>query len=411
MKVLHLSTSDVEHGAARAAYRLHQGLKQINVNSQMLVRAKFTIDRNVIAEKTIKTKLGPPLGNLPLRFYPQREKKLFSAQWFPDTLAAKVRAINPDIVHLHWVCNGFLQIETLAKLNKPLVWTLHDMWPLTGGCHYTQVCDRYKKNCGQCPQLKSDRHNDLSRRVWQRKSKAWKNLNLTIVSPSNWLAQQARSSSLFANNPVKVIPHGLDTSKYKPIPQTIARQLLQLPEAKRLILFGASPGTTGDQRKGLQFLKPALKRLKQQQGQFPTELVIFGAAASSNPADLGFKVHYLGQFHDDIALALVYSAADVMVVPSMQEAFGQTASESLACGTPVVAFDATGLKDIVRHQHNGYLAQPFEVEDLAEGIAWVLADSDRYQTLCHHALVTAETEFSLDLQASRHIALYQEVVN
>ena len=411
MKILHLSTSDIEHGAARAAYRLHSGLLGIGVTSQMLVRAKLTIDETVIADQTINTKIAPPLSNLPLRLLPQRERKLFSTQWVPDALAAKVRAINPDIFHLHWVCNGFLQIETLAKLNKPVVWTLHDMWPFTGGCHYTEECLGYQQNCGRCRQLKSDWSFDLSRWVWQRKSKAWQNLNLTIVSPSNWLAKQAGSSSLFSDNPVKVIPHGLDISKYKPVSQTIARQLLQLPEAKQLVLFGASPGTTSDPRKGLQFLEPALKQLKQQQPELPIELVIFGAAASSNSVDLGFKVHYLGLFHDDISLSLVYSAADVMVVPSMQEAFGQTASESLACGTPVVAFNATGLKDIVRHQQNGYLAQPFEVEDLARGIAWIVENCDRHKQLRHNARARAETDFTLELQASRHLALYNKLVS
>ncbi len=409
MKVLHLSTSDIEHGAARAAYRLHQGLKQINVNSQMLVRAKFTIDRNVLAEKTLQTKLGPPLGNFPLRFYPHRSTNLFSSQWFPDAIAAKVKQLNPDVVNLHWICNGFVQIETLAKLNKPLVWTLHDMWPFTGGCHYTQDCDRFQTVCGNCPQLNSRHSWDLSHWVWQRKVKAWQNLNLTIVSPSHWLAQQARISSLFKSFPIEVIPHGLDLAKYKPVSQITARQLLGLPPNKKLVLFGASPGTTGDRRKGLQFLQPALQRLLQQTRAQDLELVIFGAIAPPKPINLGFSVHYLGQFNDDISLTLVYSAADVMVVPSMQEAFGQTASESLACGTPVVAFNTTGLKDIVNHQQNGYLAQPFAIEDLAEGIAWVLADRDRLSQLRHQARLKAEREFNLELQANRYLSLFEQL--
>ncbi len=411
MKILHLSTSDIEHGAARAAYRLHRGLSLRKTNSQMLVRAKFSLDSTVIADRAIRTKLAPPLSNLPLRLAPHRKRKLFSTQWFPDVLNPKILQIDPDLVHLHWICNGFLQIETLAKLNKPLVWTLHDMWAFTGGCHYTQKCDRFEDRCGQCPQLKSDRSFDLSRWVWQRKAKAWKNLNLTLISPSHWLAEQAKKSLLFAQTPIKVIPHGLDITKYKPVSSAIARQILELPADKQLILFGASPGITKDPRKGLQFLEPALQKLKPLLEQSSIELVIFGAAENSEPADLGFKVSYLGQFHDDVALALVYSAADVMVVPSIQEAFGQTASESLACGTPVVAFNATGLKDIVRHQHNGYLAQPFDVDDLSRGIAWVLADKDRHQKLRENARLRAETEFSLELQTSRHLDLYREIIN
>ncbi|MCA1992892.1 MAG: glycosyltransferase family 4 protein [Coleofasciculus sp. S288] len=409
MKILHLSTSDIEGGAARAAYRLHQGLQTIGVESQMLVRAKSSVDTTVIAEKTVITKLGPPLGGLPLQLYSDRDRTSFSPQWFPDALAPKVAQLNPDVINLHWVCNGYLQIETLAKLNKPLVWILHDMWAFTGGCHYSEECDRYTSSCSACPQLKSQRNWDLSSWVWQRKARAWKNLNLTIVSPSIWLAECAKSSALFKDLRVEVIPHGLDLEKYKPIERQVARELLHLPQNKQLVLFGAQSGATSDKRKGFHLLQSALQHLSERGCQDNIELVVVGASRSENPVDPSFKTHYLGRFHDDISLALVYSAADVMVVPSMQEAFGQTASESLACGTPVVVFGATGLKDIVDHQQNGYLAQPFEIEDLAQGIAWVLEDKERYQKLCDRARKKAEKEFALELQAYRYLSLYTEI--
>ena len=197
MKILHLSTSDIEGGAARAAYRLHKGLQTIDVPSQMLVRAKLSNDKTVIPQKTILTKLGPPSSSLPLKFYPNRDRTMFSPQWFPDEIAKKVTQINPDIINLHWITNGFLQIETLKKFKKPLVWTLHDMWPFTGGCHYAQECDRYTNSCGTCPQLKSKRNWDLSRWIWKRKNQGWSDLNLTIVSPSIWLAECAKSSTVF----------------------------------------------------------------------------------------------------------------------------------------------------------------------------------------------------------------------
>lgn len=410
MKVLHLSTSDIEGGAARAAYRLHQGLLSIGVTSQMLVRAKSSGDRTVIAERTALTKLGPPSSGLPLRRYPGRDGTMFSAQWFPDTIASNVKRLNPDIIHLHWVCNGFLQIETLAKLNKPLVWTLHDMWPLTGGCHYAQECDRYQKSCGNCPQLKSLRERDLSRQIWQRKAKALKSLNLTLVAPSNWIAECARNSSLFKETRVEVIPHGLDLKQFRPIDKQIARNLLHLPSDRKILLFGASSGAMDDPRKGFQFLQAALKQLGASEWSDRLVITIFGMVQPDQPLDLGIQTHYLGKLSDDLTLALAYSSADVMVVPSMQETFGQTASEALACGTPVVAFKATGLKDVVAHQEGGYLAQPFDVEDLAQGIKWVLEDSDRHQTLRRNAWEKSEKEFSLELQAHRHSSLYRDTL-
>jgi len=409
MKPLILSTSDLEGGAARAAYRLHQGLQAVGSSSQMLVRAKLSGDKNVIAEKSMLTKLGPQMNTLMMRRYPQRQRKLFSSQWFPDAIASHVARLNPDVVNLHWVSNGFLRIETLAKLKKPLVWTLQDMWPFTGGCHYSEACDRYQHACGRCPQLKSNRERDLSRSVWRRKRDAWKGLNLTIVTPSHWMADCVRASSLLQHRRVDVIPFCLDTAVYRPLPQSLARQALNLPEDKRIVLFGALSATS-DHRKGFHLLVPALKRLSQQtQWQDTIELAVFGSSAPATPVDLGFKAHYLGSFQDDLSLALIYSAADVMVVPSLYESFGQTTSEALACGTPVVAFDATGPKDVVDHQLNGYLARPYDVDDLAHGIDWILAEPERHRQLSLQARDKAEHAFPLRRQAQAYLELFEEV--
>ncbi|NJR50270.1 MAG: glycosyltransferase [Leptolyngbyaceae cyanobacterium CSU_1_3] len=407
MKVLLLGESDINGGAARGMYRLHQGLQSAGVESSLLVRDRRSTDPFVVAHKTILTKLGPPLNNLALKRYPQTQT-LFSAQWFPDDLLPAVRQINPDLVNINWVCNGYLRIETIAQFNKPLIWTLHDMWPMTGGCNYNEGCDRYQHTCGNCPQLFSQRESDLSRWIWRRKARAWKNLNLSLVAPSRWIAQCAAESSLFKDRRIDVIHGGLDTHTYRPIPQQTARELLNLPQNKHLVLFGA-PGAVTDKRKGFQLLLPALQNLSQAGWGDRLEVVVFGASQSESSARLSFKAHYLGKLSDDITLALAYSAADVMVVPSLQESFGQTASESLACGTPVVAFNATGLRDIVDHQQNGYLAKPFEVDDLAQGIAWVLGDDDRRQVLSQSAREKAVRSFSVALQADRYQSLFHEI--
>jgi glycosyltransferase involved in cell wall biosynthesis len=336
---------------------------------------------------------------------------MFSSQWFPDAIAPAVAKLNPDVISPQWIGNGFVQIETLAKLNKPLVWTLHDLWAFTGGCHYPQECDRYTNSCGKCPRLQSQRQWDLSYWGWRRKAKAYQQLNLTIISPSYWLAELARSSSLLKDSRIEVIPHGLNTQIYQPIARHLARQILNLPQDKQLVLFGADSGTFFNSRKGWHLLRAALKKLSQSSWQGQIELAIFGTSQGDRETDLELKSHFLGRFHDEITLALVYSAADVMVVPSIQEAFGQTATESLACGTPVVAFNANGLKDIVRHQETGYLARPFETEDLAAGIAWVLADSDRLQKLRFNAREQTEKEFTLELQARRYLSLFEEILN
>lgn len=413
MKILHLSTHDTSGGAARAAYRLHKGLQYIGLDSQMLVQEKLSDDKTVIAPKIrlfqgiAKTKLT--FETLPLKLYRQRSNTSFFTQWLPDRVVPQVAHINPDIINLHWISAAFMQIETLAKLKQPLVWTLHDSWGFTGGCHVIGECDRYTVSCGACPQLNSGNDWDLSRWVWKRKAKAWKDLNLTLVSPSSWLANCASSSSLFKNLRIEVIPHGLDTETFRPINQVLAREILNLPQDKKLILFGALQATS-DRNKGFHLLQPSLQKLSKSGWNNSWDVVIFGASQPENPPDLGFKTHYLGHLHDNMSLASVYSAADVMLVPSLQESFGQTASESLACGTPVVAFNSTGLKDIVDHQHNGYLAKPYEVEDFAKGITWVLENAERHQKLSFYAREKAEREFTLQLQARRYSALFQEIL-
>jgi glycosyltransferase involved in cell wall biosynthesis len=415
MQVLHLSTSDLSGGAAIAAHRLHQGLQDLGITSQMLVDKKLSDDQAVFAPKSNLSRafgiLKPTLDHLPLRFYPHVDhtRLYLSLEWLPDAIASKTAQLAPDVINLHWIGAGYLQIETLAKFKQPLVWTLHDMWAFTGGCYYSQDCPRYTESCGGCPLMQRGKSWDLSRWVWQRKVKAWKDINLTIVTPSSWLAKCASASSLFKDRPVEVIPNGLDSERYKPIERRLARSILTLPQDKQLILFGAM-GATSDSRKGFHLLQLALQHLSQSLDRENIEVVVFGSSQPERAIDLGFKSHYLGYLQDEIALALVYSAADVMIVPSVQEAFGQTASEALACGTPVVCFDTTGLKDIVEHQENGYRAKGFSAEDLANGIAWVLQDEQRWKALSRRAREKVEQEFTLEIQARRYLKLYQEVL-
>lgn len=414
INTLLLATADGGNGADRAAYRLHQGLQQIGIASQMLVRTQLTRDLNIhtlqsSTEKAItRLNLAERFDNLPLQAYRHRESSIFSPQWLPSSLPAKVKQLQPDIINLHWVCKGYLKIEHFRQFSQPLVWTAHDMWPFTGGCHYTQNCDRYTKNCGACPQLQSSEENDLSRWVWQRKAKAWQDLNLTLVTPSQWLADCAHSSPLFQHKRIEVIPNGIDLSVYKPMTRALARERLNLPQNKHLILFGAR--AADEKRKGFHLLQAALQQLSHGEWQDKIELVVFGSIDSQTSLELGFPVHSLGKLADDISLALIYAAADVFVASSLQDNLPNTVVESIASGTPCVAFNIGGMPDMIQHQYNGYLAQPFEIEELANGIDWVLSDKTRYLELCDRARQTAETQFSSLLQARRYLALYTELL-
>ncbi|EQB39071.1 hypothetical protein M947_07880 [Sulfurimonas hongkongensis] len=410
MKILIVNTSDTQGGAARAAYRLHTALLAQDVDTQMLVLNKSSDDYRVIAQQRKITKyfnrLRPLIDSLAVRFYKERSKALFSPSWFGfSNIVDKINEINPDIVHLHWICGGMIRVQDLARIKAPIVWSLHDNWAFTGGCHIMWECQKYKDECGACPRLRSNKENDLSKRVFKKKQKAFGlKKDMTIVGLSRWLNDCSKSSTLLKEKKHVDLPNPIDTKTFKPFNKEKARELWNLPQDKKLVLFGAN-SATNDINKGFKELKDALKMLKDRDIEF----VIFGSSKPKSAPDFGFKTHYLGHLHDDVSLVTLYSAVDVMVVPSLQEAFGQTASEAMACKTPVVAFGHSGLLDIVDHKQNGYLAKPFESEDLACGIEWVLNTSN-YDKLCTDAREKVLREFDSVVVAGKYIKLYKEIL-
>jgi glycosyltransferase involved in cell wall biosynthesis len=408
MKALLLSTFDNVGGASRAAFRLHQGLREIGVASNMLVQYKAGNDDAVLLRGGRLTNAARSrLDSLPLHLYSRPMRTPYSLEWLPERLASRVRSVDADVINLHWICAGFARIETLARLKQPLIWTLHDMWPFTGGCHYDQECGRYRESCGACPQLSSRKDSDLSRWVWRRKSTAWRSLNLTVVAPSQWLAQQARASSLFKDRRIEVIPYGIDLRFFKPIPRPEARSALNLPQDRKLLLFGAiSP--TSDPRKGFKHFEAALERLRGTDLAQEIDVVVFGGSAAATLS--GFRTYNLGFLDDDAALSTAYAAADVFVAPSIQDNLPNTVMESLACGVPCVAFKIGGMPDMIEHRRNGYLAQAFDLADLAEGITWALRDSTSQAELSVRARQKAEQEFSHEKQARRYLDLFKDAL-
>jgi glycosyltransferase involved in cell wall biosynthesis len=414
LKTLLLSTMDLEGGAARATYRLHDGLKRVGVDSRMLVQRKIGTDETVARDPgsfaRLRALAAPHLDRLPLHLYAQQQRAHWGIGWLPTRATARAAmAVEADIVNLHWVSGGFLSIGALSGLGRPLVWTLHDMWAFTGGCHYSQGCAGYLQRCGRCPQLASTRERDLSRWVWSRKRKALDRLDLTIVTPSRWLADCARSSSLLRDRRVETIPNGLNLDRFKPIDRLLARDLLSLPQGRKLILFGAL-GSTSDPRKGFQQLLPALRRLASQGWSCEADVVIFGASEPKDPPRIGLTTHFAGQVNDDLSLALLYSAADVFVAPSLEDNLPNTVLEAIACGTPAAAFSLGGMPDMIEHQQTGYLAKPLDSEDLARGISWILEDEVRGGALRRNARAKAEREFELCANAQRYRELFAELL-
>jgi len=410
--VLLLSYSAQTGGAGRAAHRLLRGLSEYDIEARMLVIDRAPGDPQVIGPASrargLEQALRGLLDRAPLIVAPQRTGAMFSPAWAPDGIAPQVRRLAPDLVHLHWVAGGMLRIESLARLGRPLIWTMHDMWTFTGGCHYDDGCGRYVEACGRCPVLRSSRQADLSRWVMRRKRRAWRGLPITLVAPSRWLADRARASSLFRDRPVRVIPNGLDLERFQPVDPALARRLLGLPPDRSYLLFGAlDPG--GERRKGFGLLQAALQRLAESGWRDRLDLLVVGAMAPAAPPDLGLQAHFLGALRDELSMALALAAADAVVVPSTQENLPNMAVEAFACGRPCIGFAVGGMSEIVEDGTNGRLAAPFDTGELAAAIAWVLADEARRRTLGQAARRKAEQAFDLRVAARRYAELYAEL--
>jgi glycosyltransferase involved in cell wall biosynthesis len=309
-----------------------------------------------------------------------------------------------DIINLHWVNSGFVSLSDLIKINKPIVWTLRDMWPMTGICHYALDCHRYKNQCGRCPQLHSHLEYDLSRIIMRRKIKALSKIEVTAVGISRWISECARESAPFRNKRIEVIHNAIDTHGFQPIDKVTARMIFGIPN-KKCILIGAHNVTS--YYKGIKEFFDALRLLSNKKKY---HVIVFGQQNNDVMAKADIEYTSLGFLHDMPSLRLAYSAADVFVAPSRAEAFGKTLAEAMACGTPVVAFDATGPKDIVDHQLNGYLAKPFDTEDLAHGIEWVISHPQP-ELLAKEARDKSMRAFAPNVIARKYLDLYTTILS
>ena len=420
LKILSVNTYDFSGGAARAAYRIHCGIRQLGANSRMFVKDKQLNDETVLSLTPfvpvnvffklyhyVQHKIKNKIQHFRWNRYPDRED-VFLSDLRSVSLHGALHKLDFDLLHLHWINLRFLNLQELVKVKKPIVWTLHDSWAFTGICHYAYVCDKYTKQCGACPFLRSTHDNDLSRKVWNVKNKLYPKLNLHIVTPSAWLASLVKKSSLLKHFPVTVIPNCLDTTIFKPIDKAEALAILQLKADKKKILFGAI-NPLGDVNKGFKLLIEAIHYLEQSVDCNQIELLVFGADKPFTEIETKMDVHYLGYVNDEAELVRIYNVADVMVVPSLSEVFGQTASEAMACGMPVVAFNCTGIKEVVDHKLTGYLAEPYNPEDLAAGIAWCL-DNNTNRELSRNARKKVEENYTIEIVSGMYKNLYERLI-
>jgi glycosyltransferase involved in cell wall biosynthesis len=410
MRVFALNLSDSIGGAAKAAYRIHKAVTRVGVDSTLMVNRKSMFDASIVGLKSnlelLIDKFRSGFGVLVSRAMRTPNTDYHSAAIFPTRWSKKLDRSDVDVIHLHWINGEMMSINDLGAIQKPLVWTLHDMWAFSGAEHYART-SRWKEGYTEANRPADESGFDLNRWTWNRKRKSWKR-PIQIVTPSHWLAECVNNSALMKGWPVEVIPNPIDVDQWTPLDKTIARKKLGLPLGVPLILFGAIGGAA-DPRKGFDFLKPALQLLFNVRSDL--ELVVFGQEAPDQAIDLGFPVHYLGHLSNETDMQLAYSAADVLVAPSIQEVFGQTASEAHACACPAVAFEGTGLADVIEHQKTGYLARLGDIEDLAKGISWVLESISKSTQLNAAARARAVEKFSYPVIARQYQKIYSKVLN
>jgi glycosyltransferase involved in cell wall biosynthesis len=416
MRVIHLSTSDSSGGAARAAQRLHCGLRRLGHDSTMLVLKRASLDPDVVALK--------PLGGIVHRMRRRHLKRRIHRDFelYAATRPAGLEAFSDDrtpygpdlvrqlgscdLVNFHFVAGLVDWGSLFAALPRgmPVVWRLADINAMTGGCHYDGGCGRFTAQCGACPQLGSDLDGDLSRQVWLRKRAALDRLGtdrLHIVGPSRWTASQAKASSLFRDVAVSVIPNGLDTEEFAPRDRGFSRDLWGIPRDAGVVMFAAD--SLVNRRKGFACLAEALKGL----AGSTAKTMLLSVGSLKEPLEVPLPHRNLGRITSDRLMSLAYSAADVSVMPSLQESFGQIVSESLACGTPVIGFDTGGIPDMVRPGQTGWLVPVGDIAALRTRIVQALADATTRSAMGEQCRRIALEEYTMERQAGKYAALYE----
>jgi len=417
MKILFLNRSDSTGGAAVACMRLLNSLRTEGIDASILVLDKTTSNASVFSLGGKSYCYYKGLFNLAIekaifKFWEVNSsiRFAFSMSNTGEDVIHFIKNQKPDIIHIHWINQGFVSVRQLSKimsLGIPVVWTLHDCWAFTGGCHYPSSCERYTENCGNCPFLRNPYSSDISFHQLKYKIKIYTSAKMQIVTCSNWLKNIASRSKALQNQEIIAIPNPIDVSVFSPINKYEARIALSLDPKKQYLLFGA--GNIYDKRKGLIYLFESLQLLKQQQSINMDNIVLLAFGKGYIPDNFGFKVVNFSTVTSIEKLVEIYSAADAFILPSLEDNLPNTVMESLACGTPVVAFASGGVPEMIINEKTGFLANLADTIDLSKCISKILLHPDK------NAMNIASRQFVLDtyspsMIAKQYIDVYKSVL-
>ena len=416
MRVLIVNTSERIGGAAIAAGRLMDALKNNGIKAKMLVREKQTDRLSVTGLKMSGWRVWQFIWERILIWKETRFRKhnLFAVD-IANT-GTDITAIpefqEADIIHLHWINQGMLSLNDIRKIlqsGKPVVWTMHDMWPCTGICHHARECDKYHQECHHCPYIyKGGSKKDLSNQVFKKKKELYQLAPITFITCSQWLKGRAGQSALLNGHTIVDIPNPINTSLFKPQNTVAARNRMGLPTDKKLILFGSVKVT--DKRKGIDYFIESCKLLAEKHPELKEELgvVVYGKNSEQLKPLIPFQVFPLDFISSDKDLVNVYNAVDLYVTPSLEENLPTTIMEAMACGVPCVGFNVGGIPEMIDHLHNGYVAEYKSAEDLANGVIWTLNESE-YRTLSEEACRKAVSNYSESTVAKKYIDVYNKI--
>jgi len=422
MKIVQIDTYDITGGAARAAYRLHKALRENGLDCRTVVKNKVSEDDSVLLATVRKTAeqsdqeffIKEVVQGHYINYHrTQLSNTMFSVP-YPGYDVSGIPAVRQaDVINLQWVAD-FQSPKTIKMLldsGKPVVWTLHDQWAFTGGCHYSAGCENYKEDCLGCPQLSDDPY-DLPAAILKDKLEYFNGMDLTIVTPSRWMAKCAGKSRLFADSRIEVISNSLETDLFVPVPKARAKKEIGFDIDSVIILFGAEYGN--EKRKGFKELMSAVRHCRTNPGfekmvrTDKVKIVCFGYP-NDELEKIGVPVVPLGYLKSDVEISRAYAAADIFIQPSLEDNLPNTMLESMSCGTPVVAFDAGGMPDMVVENETGRLAPLGDVRLMGEAILSLVFDPDKRKDMSEICRKNILEKYSLDVQARNYLALYDDL--
>ena len=416
MRILIVNTSEQAGGAAVAANRLMHALNNYGVKAKMLVREKSSDEITVVGLQGMRQRWHFLWERfvifLHLHGNRQRLFELDIANAGTDITRTQ-EFKEADVIHLHWINQGLLSlgdIKKILKSGKPVVWTMHDIWPATAICHLTLGCNNFRTSCKNCKYLPGGGgQHDLAARVWKRKQAMLSCGNITFVACSKWLEQEAKSSALLAGQTITSIPNPIDVNIFCPGSREEACLAEGLPTDKRLILFVCQRVTNPN--KGMQYLIDACQKLVAEKPEMKenTGVVILGGHAEDVAEQLPFATYPLGYVSDRQRIVRIYRAASMFVLPSLSENLPNTIMEALACGVPCLGFRVGGIPEEIDHLKNGYVADYCSVDDLAHGIDWILNEADA-EALSAEAVKKVRHHYATQQVMVRYIEVYQQAM-